>query len=246
MSSSNNPNSCVVLYSGGMDSTVVLHHALENYEQVYVLAFDYQQKNIKELGIAENYIFDHLLQTKNREKIKYARMPLPLHLLQFNSALIRKDIEIPKMKDVIGDPQNMAYVPNRNMIFLSLAIGMAESHNCKDVLYGAAKADDTSGFWDCTQDFRQHLNTILSFNRRNHITIKTPLIDKTKKEIIEYGIQLGVNFSKTRTCYTDKEEACGECPSCAARLAGFVQLKKIDPLKYSRVIDWNKHGCTVL
>jgi 7-cyano-7-deazaguanine synthase len=246
MSSSNTGNNCVVLYSGGMDSTVVLQHALKNYDKVYVLAFDYGQKNIRELGFAENYITEVVLQSENKEKIKYTRLPLPLRLLQFNSALTRQDIEVPKMKDVIGDPQNMTYVPNRNMIFLSLAIGMAESHDCSDVLYGAAKADDTSGFWDCTQDFRQYLNNILSLNRRNQITIKTPLIDKSKKEIIEYGIEVGVDFSRTRTCYTDKEDACGECPSCSARLAGFMQLKKIDPVKYSRTIDWNKYGCSVL
>jgi len=171
---------------------------------------------------------------------------LPVKFLNFKSALTDNNIEVPKMKEVIGDPQNVAYVPNRNMIFLSLAVGMAESEGASDVLYGAAKADDTSGFWDCTADFRNYLNTILSLNRRNQIKIITPLIDKTKKEIIEYGIELGVDFSQTRTCYTEKEQSCGECPSCSARLAGFIQAKKIDPLSYSRQIDWQKFGCEII
>jgi 7-cyano-7-deazaguanine synthase len=246
MLDANNKKSCVVLYSGGMDSTVVLHHALKNYNYVYALAFDYGQRNIRELTGAEDYITYVILKSQYAEKLKYNRMPLPVKFLNFNSALTRDDVAVPKMKEVIGDPQNAAYVPNRNMIFLSLAVGMAESVEAQTVLYGAAKADDTSGFWDCTPDFRNYLNTILSLNRRNHITIETPLIDKTKKQIIEYGIELGVDFSQTRTCYTSLEEACGECPSCSARLAGFIQLKKIDPLKYSRFIDWTKYGCVVI
>lgn len=246
MESINTNKSCVVLYSGGMDSTVVLYHALHHYDQVHALSIDYGQRNITELSKAEDYITNVILKSEYARKIKYSRIPLPVRLLNFNSALTSDKVSVPKMREVIGDPQNTAYVPNRNMIFLSLAVGMAESVGFSHVLYGAAKADDTSGFWDCTADFRNYLNIILSLNRRNQIEIKTPLIDKTKKEIIEYGIQLGVDFTQTRTCYTENEESCGECPSCSARLAGFVQLKKIDPLKYSRIIDWNKYECTVL
>jgi 7-cyano-7-deazaguanine synthase len=243
MDSANNDKICVVLYSGGMDSTVVLHHALANYNKVYALAFDYGQRNIRELTGAENYITNYILKSSYAEKLKYSRMPLPVKFLNFNSALTDENIEVPKMKEVIGDPQNVAYVPNRNMIFLSLAVGMAESVGAPDVLYGAAKADDTSGFWDCTPDFRNYLNTILSLNRRNRIEIKTPLIDKTKKEIIEYGLELGVEFGWTRTCYTEHENSCGECPSCSARIAGWLHTGKIDPLKYSREIDWQKYNC---
>jgi len=246
MDTSFSPKSCVVLYSGGMDSTVVLHHALTNYEQVYALGIDYGQRNISELTRAEDYITNIIFKSKHAEKIKYSRFPLALKFLKFDSALTRDDVDVPKMKEVIGDPQNTAYVPNRNMIFLSLAIGMAESVGAEHVLYGAAKADDTSGFWDCTPGFRNRLNTILSLNRRKQIEIKAPLIDKTKKEIIEYGIELGVDFTQTRTCYTEHEKSCGECPSCSARLAGWIQLKKVDPLQYSRIIDWQKYNCTVL
>lgn len=239
-------NTCVVLYSGGMDSTVVLHHALTAYDKVYAIAIDYGQRNVRELAGAEDYITNVILKSKYATKIKYSRIPLPIKLLNFESALTNNQIAVPKMKEVIGDPQNAAYVPNRNMIFLSLAIGMAESVGAKDVLYGAAKADDTSGFWDCTQDFRALLNNILSLNRRNQIVVKAPLIEKTKKEIIEYGIELNVDFAQTRTCYTEFKESCGECPSCSARLAGFIQAKKVDPLKYSRVIDWQKFGCELI
>lgn len=243
MNSANTVKSCVVLYSGGMDSTVVLHHALANYDKVYALAIDYGQRNIKELSKAEDYITNYILKSSYAEKLKYSRMPLPVRMLNFNSALTNDEVAVPKMREVIGDPQNNAYVPNRNMIFLSLAVGMAESVGAYHVLYGAAKADDTSGFWDCTQDFRELFNKILSYNRRNQIEILTPLIDKTKKEIIEYGIKLGVEFALTRTCYTEYDNSCGECPSCSARLAGFIQAKIIDPLKYSKDIPWQNYNC---
>lgn len=246
MVDTNSPKSCVVLYSGGMDSTVVLHHALANYDKVYALAIDYGQRNIRELTRAEDYISNYIFKSSFVEKLKYSRLPLPVKFLNFDSALTRDDVEVPKMKEVIGDPQNAAYVPNRNMIFLSLAVGMAESVKAEHVLYGAAKADDTSGFWDCTTDFKNYLNNILSLNRRNLIEIKTPLIEKSKKEIIEYGIELGVKFGWTRTCYTEHEASCGECPSCSARIAGFMQLKKIDPLKYTRDIPWQNYNCEPL
>lgn len=241
MDASNSPKSCVVLFSGGMDSTVVLYHAIRNYDIITALLIDYGQRNATEIAVASNTIVS--LLDKEQKSIGFQKIEVPLKSIGFKSALTQTDIAVPKMKEVIGDPQNDAYVPNRNMIFLSLAVGMAESCNTDTVLYGAAKADDTSGFWDCTLGFRNRLNTILSLNRRNQIKIEAPLIEKTKKEIIEYGVELGVDFTKTRTCYTEHLQACGECPSCSARLAGFVQAKLIDPINYSRKIDWSKYNC---
>ena len=235
-------DSCVVLFSGGMDSTVVLHHALKKHKKVLCLIFDYAQRHSIEIESALSIIVD-LQKTFEKELIYKI---IPLHLMGDNSSLINFNLDVPKMKDVIGDPQTSTYVPNRNMLFLSLAASFAETIEANVIYYGAAKADNTSGYWDCTQEFRSLMNQILSLNRRNRIHIEAPLIEMSKKEIIEYGQLLGVNFSKTHTCYVGNNSACGECPSCSARIAGFIQAKKIDPINYSKIIDWKKFNCELI
>lgn len=247
MDSTKTSNSCVVLYSGGMDSTVVLHHALKLYSKVIAISFNYNQRHQRELILAQDYILN--LTKENKFNIFHQIIDFTQLGKQLGtSALTNLDIDVPQMKDVIGDPQTVAYVPNRNMMFLSIAASLAEANNSSVIFYGAAKADDTSGYWDCTQEFRTLMNTILSLNRRNLIQIEAPLINKDKSDIIKYGLDLGVDFSKTHTCYDshNTDLACGYCPSCSARLAGWVQAKKIDPINYSRVIDWQKYNCELI
>ena len=244
MNVENSPKSCVVLYSGGMDSTVVLHHALKNYDLVQAISFDYDQRHRRELTIAREY-----LVSLKSNRITHQEISLnSIGRVLTSSCLTNKNILVPKMKDVIGDPQTSTYVPNRNMMFLSIAASIAESSKADTVFYGAAKADDTSGYWDCTQEFRSLLNQLLTLNRRNLIQIEAPLIDKDKKQIIEYGLELGVDFYNTHTCYQsfdtyEGEKACGECPSCSARIAGWIQAGRIDPVPYKRHIDWQKYNC---
>jgi len=242
----NNSKSCVVLYSGGMDSTVVLHHAALLYDKIYALSFNYNQRHERELACAKDYIFcyNNFVAEKNNQ-IEHKIIDLSKFGQQLSSsALTNTKLEVPKMKDVIGDPQTLAYVPNRNMLFLSMAASLAESVEANTIFYGAAKADDTSGYWDCTQEFRTLMNQILSLNRRNLIQIEAPLIDKTKKEIIEYGLELNVSFNITHTCYNNTEHiACGECPSCSARIAGWIQAGYKDPIIYNRDIPWEKYNC---
>ena len=249
MNVENSPKSCVVLYSGGMDSTVVLHHALKKYDQIHAISFDYEQRHRQELAVARNYLLK--LKHKDRSNFNIEHYEINLSAIGrtlTSSSLTNRNLTVPKMKDVIGDPQTSTYVPNRNMMFLSIAASMAESLKADTVLYGAAKADDTSGYWDCTQEFRSLLNQLLSLNRRNLIQIETPLIEKDKKQIIEYGLELGVDFAETHTCYNsfdvyENEKACGECPSCSARIAGWIQAGRIDPVPYARDIDWQKYNC---
>lgn len=239
-------SSCVVLYSGGMDSTVVLHHALKTHENVYTLAFNYGQRHVIELQKAEDYVLT--LNTK-LETVRVKHITLDLRSIGgmlTTSALTNTSIDVPKMKDVIGDPQNLAYVPNRNMMFLSIAAAFAESKQASTIYYGAAQADDTSGFWDCCQPFRELINEIFSLNRRNLIQVEAPLIEMSKKDIIEYGKTLDIDFKKTHTCYQGTDISCGTCPSCSARLAGWISSGYIDPLEYNRVIDWEKYNCKQL
>jgi 7-cyano-7-deazaguanine synthase len=234
---------CVVIFSGGADSTVILHHAIKNFDEVYCLTYNYNQRHKLEIEKAINYTAD--LGVGEGQKIQqHTIVDLTFYAkLATASALTNPDIEVPKMSEVIGQAQTLAYVPNRNTVMLSIAAGYAESIGAETILYGAALADDTSGFWDCTGQYLELFNSVLALNRKNPIQVQAPLIKKSKKEIIQYGIQLGTDFSKTLTCYNGGEVACGRCPACAARIRGFIDAGYIDPVKYAVDIDWNKYGC---
>ena len=229
----------VVIYSGGADSAVILHYCLKHHREVHALTFDYNQRHKVEIDKAVEY-------TKNKGVI-HTIIDLGFYSKLANtSALTNLDINVPKMKDVIGDPQNEAYCPNRNMVMLSIAAAYAESIGSTDVYYGAAAVDNLSGYFDCTDIFIESLNSVLALNRRNTIKIQAPLITLSKKEIIEMGIELGVQFEHTWTCYEGKKESCGTCPSCAARIRGFADAGYIDPLPYTREINWSKYNCKLL
>ena len=136
----------VVVYSGGMDSTVLLHHAFKNYDEVYALTFDYNQRHKKEIEVAMSICHPKLKDHKLID-LKFFRDLVP------SSALTSSDIDVPKMKDIIGEAQPVTYVPNRNMMLLSIACSYAEAHNVSDVYYGAVAVDNLSGYWDCTPEF---------------------------------------------------------------------------------------------
>jgi len=234
---------CVVIYSGGMDSTVILHHCIEEFDEVYCLTYNYNQRHKREIDRALDYTTD--LGVGEGQKIKqHIIVDLSFYSkLASASALTNSSINVPKMKDVIGDPQNLSYVPNRNMVMLSIAAGYAESVGANHIVYGAAQADNMSGFWDCTNEFLDTINSCLALNRRNGISVIAPLINMSKMQIINYGNKLGVKFDRTWTCYNGMEKSCGECPACSARIKGFIDANLIDPLPYSRVIDWQKYNC---
>jgi 7-cyano-7-deazaguanine synthase len=227
-----------------MDSTVILHHALKNYQEVYCLTYNYKQRHKLEINKAINYIEDlHLLDSENKLK-QHTVVDLGFYAnLASASALTNPNINVPKTKDVIGEAQTAAYVPNRNTVMLSIAAGYAESIEAQDIFYGAAQADDTSGYWDCTRDYLEKYNNVLGLNRKNTIQVKAPLIDKSKKDIILYGIDLKVNFDKTLTCYNGGEVACGICPACSARIKGFIDAGYIDPVPYAIDVPWKKYNC---
>lgn len=239
-------SSCVVVFSAGMDSTVVLHHCLKSYKNIYCLTFDYNQRHKKEIDKALEYVVnlgvgeDCLIKQHTIIDLKFLSQLAP------TSALTNPNISVPQMKEVIGEAQNKSHVPNRNMIMLSIAASYAEANGCSDVFYGAALVDDTSGHWDGTSEFRNSLNQCLSFNRIHKVQIHAPLVKMSKKEIIEYGVSMGVQFDKTWTCYEGKEISCGTCPSCSSRIMGFLESKKIDPLVYSKEIPWQNYNCEPL
>lgn len=229
----------VVPISGGMDSTVLLHLAASKFKEVYAISFDYGQRHIKELECAEFQI-NSIRESESDKNIRYNTVvKLPFFNLIKNSSLLDRNINVAKARDVMGDPQTVNYVPFRNMMLLSIACSFAESFGADTVYHGAAQADSVAGYWDGSPEFMDVINNVTALNRRNKITIEAPLIDKSKAEIIQMGIDLGVDFSRTWTCYEGVDLACGECTACALRLKGFIDAGVKDPVSYSKNIPWS-------
>lgn len=218
--------SVVLAYSGGMDSTVLLYKACSDFEKVYTVSFFYGQRHDKELDIIKT----NISKFKNATNIV---LNLKECFGRFGgSALLDNNIDVAKAKDVIGDPQTVNYIPNRNAIFLSILTGYAESVGSNLVWYGAAQADSLAGYFDGSVEFVDKINEVNQLNRRNVVKIEAPLLDLSKKQIIKLGGLHGVDFKDTWTCYEGKDIACGECTACALRIKGFIDAKVKDPIIY--------------
>ena len=191
-----------------------------------MITFIYGQKHDKEVGFAKTQA--QLLGCETH-------LVLDMALLQplfAKSALVSAEIDIPDIEDVMGDPQPATYVPNRNMIFLALAAAYAETHGVSDIFYGAQK-HDIYGYWDTTPQFLATLNTVYQLNRKTPIEIKAPFVNYTKTDILRVGVEMGVDYGQTWSCYEGTHVCCGRCPTCAERLTAFADLGLEDPLPYA-------------
>jgi 7-cyano-7-deazaguanine synthase len=217
----------VVIVSGGLDSVTLLHHLVKvKNSSLTVISFTYGQKHDKEVEFAK--IHAELLGCKEH-------LILDLSLLRklfASSSLVSDELIIPNVNEVLGDPQPLTYVPNRNMIFLSLAAAYAETKGVTNVYYGA-QSHDMYGYWDTTPDFLERINQLFSLNRKTPIQIKAPFVNYSKTDILRLGLELGVDYSNTWSCYEGKDLACGQCPTCAERLQAFANLGITDPLPYA-------------
>jgi 7-cyano-7-deazaguanine synthase len=225
----------VVPFSGGMDSTTILYHVKNMYDEVYTISFFYGQKHKKELTIAQL-----TAQKAGVEEHKLVDVSFFKEIAS-TSSLTNNKIDVAKAKDVMGDPQTVNYVPFRNMMLLSIACAYAETVGASTVYHGAAQADSVAGYWDGSPEFLNEINKVTALNRRNKIGIKAPLLTMSKGEIIKFGMGLGVNYADTWTCYEGSEKACGECTACALRIKGFIDAGVRDPLCYSKEIPWEKY-----
>jgi 7-cyano-7-deazaguanine synthase len=232
----------VVPISGGMDSSVLLHLAASRYDEIIAISYNYGQKHKdKELNCAA-------LQVESvKVPVEYKWIDLPFFKSICEvSSLLNTKIAVAKAKDVMGDPQTVNYVPYRNLMLLSISLAIAENAGASTVFHGAAQADSVAGFWDGSEEFLEQINNVSALNRRNKISVQAPLIDKSKEEIIKLGIKLGVDFSKTWTCYEGEEQACGECTACSLRIKGFIDARYIDPISYKITIPWKKYNCKAI
>lgn len=221
----------VVLVSGGLDSSVLLHHVVRQLRgaPVHAVSFDYGQRHSKEIECAH-------WQADAADVAAHRVVDVTFlgELVKGASALVSGGRTVPDLSDLNADQldQPPTYVPNRNMILLSIAAAYAETQGIRDVYYGA-QALDEYGYWDCTTEFLARVNRVLSLNRRDTITIHAPFIHKKKVESVRLGIELGVNFGYTWSCYRGGDLACGTCPTCVERLKAFEEAGVEDPLRYA-------------
>lgn len=228
---------CVIPVSGGLDSTVILNWVASEGKEIHTVSYNYGQKHFeKEMECAE-YHCSRLATTHKVLNLDFFK-----DIVQ-TSALINSDIDVAKTRDVLGDPQTVNYVPNRNMMMLSICTAYAESIGATQVYHGSALVDSQAGFWDGSKEFLTAINNVNALNRRDRVEIVAPLITKSKKDIILKGIEHGVDFTKTWTCYEGREKACGECTACSSRIKGFIDAGYIDPVEYERDIPWSQYNC---
>lgn len=230
-------NIVIVPVSGGLDSTVILHWVASEGHDIHAVSFNYGQRHFnKEMSCALKTC-KHLTKSHKTINLEFFKD------IVSTSSLVNDNIEVAKTKDVLGDPQTVNYVPNRNMMMLSICTAYAESIGASRVYHGSALVDSQAGYWDGSIEFIKAINDVNNLNRRDRVEITAPLITKSKKDIIELGVNLNVDFKKTWTCYEGKHKACGSCPACSSRIKGFIDAGYIDPVEYEIEIPWSKYNC---
>lgn len=219
----------VILYSAGLDSTTCLAIAQDQGFAPYAISFDYGQRHRHELDLAR----------ANAKKLgALEHLVVAFDLRQVGGSALTSEIEVPKAGVAADIP--VTYVPARNTIFLSFALGWAEVLGAYDIFIGV-NALDYSGYPDCRPEYidayqrMANLATRAGVEGTGHFTIHTPLINLTKAEIIKQGTALGVDYSQTHSCYDPTPEglSCGSCDSCRLRLKGFSEAGLHDPLHYA-------------
>ena len=219
----------VLLLSGGLDSTTLLAYAVNERYTVHAMTFRYGQRHAVEIEAARRIaalygVRDHVM--------------VDIDLRTFGGSALTGDLAVPKDRgDELGIP--VTYVPARNTIFLSFALAWAEVLEAGDIFIGV-NALDYSGYPDCRPEYiaayeqMANLATRGAVEGTNPIRVRTPLIDRTKAQIIQLGLSLGVDYAITQSCYDPQPSgvACGHCDACLLRLKGFAEAGAKDPARY--------------
>ena len=224
--------SAVVLLSGGLDSATAAAMARREGRALYALTIDYGQRHRFELEAARHVaealgVREHLIQR--------------LDLSPFGASALTADIEVPKgrTEDQMQAAIPVTYVPARNTIFLSLALGYAESRRIGDIFIGV-NVLDYSGYPDCRPEYIEAFQRMANLATKAGVegtlkfTIHAPLVKMTKAEIIRAGTELGVDYGLTHSCYDPDPSGrpCGQCDACLLRWKGFAEAGLPDPLEY--------------
>lgn len=221
----------VVLLSGGLDSATILAVASDMGLACHALSFDYGQRHRFELQAARR-----VAAAAGAARHRIVKIDLTA-AGGFGRSALTDDIDVPKDCVAAGVP--VTYVPARNTIFLSIALGYAEAVGARDIFIGV-NAVDYSGYPDCRVEFIDafqrlaNVATAAATERHDRFTIHAPLIELSKARIIRLGTDLGVDYSLTHSCYDPAEDgaACGHCDSCRLRLEGFRAAGLKDPARY--------------
>jgi len=223
----------VVLVSGGVDSTTVLALARRQGFEIYALSFDYGQRHRAELEAARRVV-KHIGVA--------AHAVVKIDLRTFGGSALTAEIEVPKGRDAgrMSSEIPITYVPARNTIFLSVALGWCEVLKAEDIFIGV-NAIDYSGYPDCRPQFLEAFERLATLATREGVEgraryrIHAPLVHMTKAQIIRAGIDAGVDYSLTHSCYDPAPGglACGACDSCQLRKQGFKEAGIADPTAYA-------------
>ncbi len=217
----------IVLLSGGMDSSTALSIAIKEGFKCYALTLDYGQRHQNEINSAKNIV-------KDFEIIEHKLLSIDLTVFG-GSALTDGNLKVPE-KESTGIP--ITYVPARNTIFFSLALAWAEVVQA-DAIFSGVNAVDYSGYPDCRPEYIAAVQDLFNLATKitsegKNIKVRAPLINMDKKEIIKLGIENGIDFSKTVSCYQldHNGKSCGLCDSCRIRLRAFKELSLEDNIEY--------------
>lgn len=221
----------VVLVSGGLDSATVLAIARHAGHELHALSFDYGQRHRYELESAARVCEANDVASQ---------VVFPIDTRIFQGSALTNDIPVPHQRsdEEISQGIPVTYVPARNTIFLAVALGLAESIGASDLWIGV-NAVDYSGYPDCRPEFIAAFEAMANLATKagvegQRITVHTPLVSLTKAQIIQRGLELGVDYGLTHSCYDPDASgiSCGECDSCRLRLKGFADAGAVDPIAY--------------
>lgn len=215
----------VVLLSGGLDSAVTLYYAMREGYDCHCIIFDYGQRHNKEIEQAKR------IAKASDARLKIVKLNLPWK----GSSLLDKKRGLPLDRSIREIKKGIpsTYVPARNTIFLSIASSFAEAIGAKAIFIGA-HFEDSSGYPDCRKEYLERFQKAIKIGTKagleGRLSLRYPLIDKTKKEIIKLGGSLGVPFQLTWSCYRGGARPCSRCDSCILRAKGFKAAGIKDPL----------------
>lgn len=222
----------IVLLSGGLDSATTLAIAKKEGFDLYAMTFNYGQRHSQEIECAKRLAMSNSV-------VRHTIVNIDLR--EFGTSALTADLAVPKNRyaDEMAECVPVTYVPARNTIFLSFALAFAEVVDAADIFAGM-NALDYAGYPDCRPEYiasfeaMANLATKAAVQNGRKLRIHSPLIALSKAEIIGMGVELGVDYSFTSSCYdpSPKGEACGECDSCVLRLAGFEENDRPDPITY--------------